>query len=89
MFPSPRWELLGRRDRLLRHFARPTSKNYPYDKCAMRVSAEPAQSRHGVSTRLPEYLQVASQMMGAIQAGVKLGQTALPYLRPLVLAAAL
>ena len=55
----------------------------------MRVSAEPAQSRHGVASRIPEYLTIASQAMGAIQAGVKLGQTALPYLRPLVLAAAL
>ena len=55
----------------------------------MRVSAEPAQSRHGVASRVPEYLQTASQVMGVIQAGVKLGQTALPYLRPLVLAAAL
>ena len=55
----------------------------------MRVSAEPPQSRRGVAQRIPEYLQTASQVIGAVQAGVKLGQTVLPYLRPLVLAAAL
>ena len=55
----------------------------------MRVSAEPTQSRHGLAQRIPEYLQTPSQVIGAVQAGVKMGQTILPYLRPLVLAAAL
>ena len=55
----------------------------------MRVSAEPTQPRHGLVQRLPEYLQIATQVIGAVQAGVKAGQTIMPYLRPLALAAAL
>ena len=54
----------------------------------MRPSAEPAEYRHRpASSNFSEYLQRGTQVMGAIQAGVKLGQVVLPYLRPLVIAA--
>ena len=55
----------------------------------MRVPAEPPQPRHGFVQRLPEYLQIATQVVGAVQAGVEAGQAIMPYLRPLALAAAL
>ena len=47
----------------------------------MRPSAGPTGSK------FEEYLQRGTQVMGAIQAGVKLGEAVLPYLRPLVIAA--
>ena len=38
-------------------------------------------------SKFEEYLQRGTQVMGAIQAGMKLGEAVLPYLRPLVIAA--
>ena len=42
-----------------------------------------------VSSNFSEYLQIGTEVIGAIQAGVKLGEVVLPYLRPLIVAAAL
>ena len=55
----------------------------------MRVPADIPEPRHGFTQRLPEYLQLATQVAGAVQAGVKAGQAVMPYRRPLALAAAL
>ena len=55
----------------------------------MRVPADIPEPRNGLPQRLPEYLQLASQSVGVVQAGVKVGQVVMPYLRPLALAAAL
>ena len=55
----------------------------------MRVSADIQEPRHGFVHRLPEYLQLATQVAGAVQATMEVGQAVMPYLRPLALAAAL
>jgi len=47
----------------------------------MRASSGPTGSK------FEEYLQRGTQVMSAIQVGVKLGEAVMPYLRPLVIAA--
>ena len=54
----------------------------------MRVREDDPEPRVGYPQRLPEYLSLASQFVGMVQAGVKVGQAVAPYLRPLALAAA-
>ena len=54
----------------------------------MRAPEDAPEPRIGYPQRLPEYLSLASQFVGMVQAGVKVGQAMAPYLRPLALAAA-
>ena len=54
----------------------------------MRLPDTATEPRVGYTQRLPEYLSMASQFVGTVQAGVKVGQAVAPYLRPLALAAA-
>jgi len=46
----------------------------------MRVPVEIPEPRHAFVKRLPEYLQLATQVAGAVQATVKAGQAVMPYL---------
>ena len=56
----------------------------------MRPEAEPEPHRHRPArSHFSEILDKGSEIVGAVTAGVKLAEVVLPYLRPLVLAAAL
>jgi len=77
--------------RFLRWLYRSTSESFLNSRpfVYMRVPVELPAPRHGFIQRLPEYLQLATQVAGVVQATVKAGHGVLPYLRPLALAAAL
>ena len=56
----------------------------------MRPEAEPEPHRHRPArSRSSEIINKGREIVGAVAAGVKLAEVVLPYLRPLVSAAAL
>ena len=62
----------------------------------MRVSSPTNYNRREFGSYFTEFLEKGPQIVGAVKAGIEIGrvgvnlaETALPYIRPLVLAAAL